>query len=124
MSRPIGALFHVPHGISNAMLITECLKFALDGASDRFARIARRIGSASETDDNDVASRKFISALESLTKVLEIPTLREYGINLSKFESVESKMAKDALASGSPSNTRKNVTENDVLRIYKALREM
>ena len=31
MSRPIGALFHVPHGISNAMLIRECLRFALDG---------------------------------------------------------------------------------------------
>lgn len=31
MSRPIGAMFHVPHGISNAMLIKECLSYALDG---------------------------------------------------------------------------------------------
>jgi alcohol dehydrogenase class IV len=32
MSRPIGALFHVPHGISNAMLLNVCLKYVLDGA--------------------------------------------------------------------------------------------
>lgn len=29
MSRPIGALFHIPHGISNAMLMVECLTYAL-----------------------------------------------------------------------------------------------
>ena len=52
MSRPIGALFHVPHGISNAMLITECLRFALDveGAEERFAKIAEEIGEAEKTD--------------------------------------------------------------------------
>src|SRR5699024_3255603 len=32
MSRPIGALFHVPHGLSNAMLMEECLAYALSGA--------------------------------------------------------------------------------------------
>ena len=112
MSRPIGALFHVPHGISNAMLICECLKFALDGAESRFADIARRIGAGD-----------FISALEGLTKELEIPTLRQYGIDLKKFEEFSPKMAKDALASGSPSNTRKEVSEADILKIYKILRE-
>ena len=32
MSRPIGAFFHVPHGMSNAMLLKECLSFAVSGA--------------------------------------------------------------------------------------------
>ena len=41
MSRPIGALFHVPHGLSNAMLMKACFDFALDGAYDRFAEVAR-----------------------------------------------------------------------------------
>lgn len=46
MSRPIGALFHIPHGISNAMLLEKCLSFALDGAYGRFAELARVIGAA------------------------------------------------------------------------------
>ena len=123
MSRPIGALFHVAHGISNAMLITECLRFALDGAADRFADIARKIGAASQADSDQAAAEKFISALEEFTKALEIPSLREYGINLSDFEKCQPKMAKDALASGSPGNTRKEVSEADILKIYKILRE-
>lgn len=41
MSRPIGALFHVPHGLSNAMLIKDCLEFALNGAYERFAYLGR-----------------------------------------------------------------------------------
>ncbi|MBP5752948.1 MAG: iron-containing alcohol dehydrogenase [Treponema sp.] len=123
MSRPIGALFHVPHGISNAMLITECLRFALDGAKSRFAEIARRIGYASSSDSGDDAGEKFIIALEEFTRKLEIPSLREYGIDLAKFEKMESKMAKDAIASGSPSNTRKEVTEADILSIYDKLRQ-
>ena len=39
MSRPIGALFHVAHGLSNAMLMKECLSFALEGAVSRFAEL-------------------------------------------------------------------------------------
>lgn len=44
MSRPIGALFHVPHGISNAMLLEVCLRYVMDGAYDRFALLGRKIG--------------------------------------------------------------------------------
>ena len=124
MSRPIGALFHVPHGMSNAMLLVECLKFALDGATERFSDIAKKIGAALPFDSDESNARNFIAALERLAKELEIPTLREYGIDLGKFKDLEPKMAKDALASGSPSNTRKNVSEEDILDIYEALRSM
>lgn len=124
MSRPIGALFHVPHGISNAMLITECLRFALDGegAEERFAKIALEIGEAEKTDSPSCASKKFLDALERLTKTLSVPSLREYGIDLEKFAAVEEKMASDALASGSPANTRKAVSKDDIIAIYDRLR--
>lgn len=124
MSRPIGALFHVPHGISNAMLITECLRFALDGegAEERFAKIALEIGEAEKSDSTSAASKKFLDALERLTKTLEVPSLREYGIDLEKFEASEEKMASDALASGSPANTRKAVSKDDIIAIYDRLR--
>lgn len=121
MSRPIGALFHVPHGISNAMLITECLRFALDGALDRFAIIAKEIGAAQMDDSDSVASQKFLAALDKLTGELKIPTLKEYGIDLEKFKACEEKMAEDAIASGSPGNTRKAVTKEDEIKIYEIL---
>jgi alcohol dehydrogenase class IV len=121
MSRPVGALFHVPHGISNAMLIKECLDYVLDGCYERFADIARAIGAARRGDDDALAAAAFIRALSGLCRELEIPTLKEYGIDKDAFDRLRSKMAKDAMASGSPSNTMKEVTETDILLIYGRL---
>lgn len=121
MSRPIGALFHVAHGLSNAMLMKECLKFALPGAYDRFADLGRAIGAAKEEDSDEAAAEKFLKEIENITKVLETPTLEEYGIDREKFFSVIDKMSFDAMASGSPQNTKRDVSEEDVKQIYRNL---
>ncbi len=121
MSRPIGALFHVPHGISNAMLLSECFSYVYDGAYDRFGTMAREIGVADSSDDDKTAAEKFIVACKKLCDVCEIPTLEAYGINKDEFFSKMDKMASDAVASGSPSNTIKPIEKDDVLNIYKAL---
>ncbi len=121
MSRPIGALFHVAHGLSNAMLMKECLKFALPGAYDRFADLGRAIGAAKDEDSDEVAAEKFLKEIENITKVLETPTLEEYGIDREKFFSVIDKMSFDAMASGSPQNTKRDVSEEDVKQIYRNL---
>lgn len=121
MSRPIGALFHVPHGISNAMLIKECFTFALDGAYDRFGALGKAIGAASETDSDETAARKFLDACIALCRECEVPTLAEYGIDKDAFFQVIDKMAGDAMDSGSPSNTIKAMTKEDVVEIYKKL---
>ena len=120
MSRPIGALFHVPHGISNAMLDIKCLGFAAQGAPDRFAAAARAAGVSDNADDN-AAAQDFLSALEKLCRAVEIPTLAEYGIDREKFFAAMDKMADDALASGSPANTIREVTKQDILGIYASL---
>lgn len=121
MSRPIGALFHVAHGLSNAMLMKECLKFALPGAYDRFADLGRAIGAAKAEDSDEAAAEKFLKEIENITKVLETPTLEEYGIDREKFFSVIDKMSFDAMASGSPQNTKRDVSEEDVKQIYRNL---
>ena len=46
MSRPIGAHFHVPHGLSNAMLLPAVTRFGLDRATARYAEAGRRLGFA------------------------------------------------------------------------------
>lgn len=120
MSRPIGALFHVPHGISNAMLLKNCLKFALPGAYPRFATLARETG-ASDSKDDVTAANAFIKTVEELCRVCEVPTLEQYGIDREKFFSLIDKMSDDAIASGSPSNTMREVTKADIVEIYKSL---
>ncbi|MBO5484916.1 MAG: iron-containing alcohol dehydrogenase [Lachnospiraceae bacterium] len=121
MSRPIGALFHVPHGMSNAMLLKACFTFALDGAYGKFADLGRAIEVADGSDSDEAAAEKFLDAVIDICKVCEIPTLEEYGIDKEKFFAFIDKMADDALASGSPGNTMKEVSKDDIVAIYKAL---
>lgn len=121
MSRPIGALFHVPHGMSNAMLLKTCLGFALDGAYDRFAKLGYETGSASLSMSEKEAAEAFLREVDQLCRICEIPTILEYGIRKEDFLSSIDKMAEDAIASGSPGNTRKNVTKEDCVMLYRSL---
>lgn len=121
MSRPIGALFHVAHGLSNAMLLKECLNFALSGAYDRFADLGRAIGAASQSDSDKEASEKFLKAVEDIVEELETPTLEQFGIEKDIFFGAIEKMAYDAMDSGSPQNTRRDITQKDIEEMYKNL---
>lgn len=121
MSRPIGALFHVAHGISNAMLIKECFTYVLDGAYDRFGDLGRRIGAAKENDSDEKAAGAFLDKAVELVNICEIPSLEEYGIPKAEFEKVIDKMSEDAMFSGSPSNTMKELGIEDIKNIYGKL---
>src|SRR4051795_5476592 len=68
ISRPIGAHFHVPHGLSNAMLLPAITRFSVPGAEPRYAEAARRIGFAAVDDSDATAAAKLITGLEALNK--------------------------------------------------------
>ena len=123
MSRPIGACFHVPHGISNAMLAVECLKAVSEGCYEKFSALGLAIGVANKSDDPKTGAEKFIAALEGLTLELKVPTLREYGLDLEKFAALEEKMAGDSVASGSPANCWKVLSKEEQIGIYDLLRK-
>lgn len=121
LSRPIGTLFHVPHGVSNAMLIAPCLRFAIPGAVERFVRMAQVIG-VHQPEMSDVeAALALVGAVADLCADLKIPTLKEYGVDATEFFANIDKMAEDALASGSPANTRLRPEKMDIIAIYQSL---
>lgn len=121
MSRPIGALFHVPHGVSNAMLLSACFEYVYREAADRFADLGRAIGAARAEDSHEKAAERFIQACRELCVTCRIPTLEEYGIDRNEFWESIPKMTEDALASGSPANTRKELCREDIETIYRSL---
>lgn len=121
MSRPIGALFHVPHGLSNTMLIKECLRFALEGTYERFGELGRQIGAADKSHSDQEAAERFLQGIEELCGGCNVPTLEQYGINREEFFGAIDKMAEDALKSGSPSNTKRSVNKEELIQIYKSL---
>lgn len=120
MSRPIGALFHVPHGLSNAVLLPAVTKFSLPGAPARYASIARAMGLATGADTDDTAGLALVAGLLDLNRSLGVPRLGDCkGVDRSRFETVVDKMAQDALASGSPANNPVVPTAEDIVRLYR-----
>lgn len=121
MSRPIGAFFHVPHGLSNAMLLPSVTAFSISAAPARYADCARAMGIATDLDNNDEANQKLLIELRALNDELAVPTPQEFGIKRDEFFEVCQTMAEQALASGSPGNNPIEPSINEIITIYQGL---
>ncbi|WP_206956551.1 iron-containing alcohol dehydrogenase [Trinickia acidisoli] len=117
LAYPIGGIYHVPHGLSNALVLPHVLKFNAQAAAPLYAELAEAVlptvtGSAEEK------TRALIDHVERLISDTGIAsTLREVGIERDGLE----RMAKDAmLQQRLLVNNPRPVTEADALAIYRA----
>lgn len=119
MSRPIGAFFHVPHGLSNAMLLPAVTAFSAEAALERYADCARAMGVADEEEGNQSAVAKLLDELRSLNADLGVPTPKDYGIDEKRYFELMPIMAQQALDSGSPGNNPRVPTPEEIVRLYE-----
>ena len=119
MSRPIGAHFHVPHGLSNAMLLPAVTRFSIEAAATRYAEAARRIGFAENSDPDGVAGGKLLTGLAALNQELGVPTPAEYGIDETAWMERLALMSDQALASGSPANNPRVPEAAEIAGLYR-----
>ncbi len=119
MSRPIGAHFHVPHGLSNAMLLPAITRYSVSGAEGRYGAASRQIGFAAPTDSDAVAAAKLVTGLETLNKDLSVPSPAEFGITEADWNGKMALMAEQALASGSPNNNPRVPDAGEIVTLYR-----
>jgi alcohol dehydrogenase class IV len=121
MSRPIGAFYHVPHGLSNAMLLPEVTAWSVYGARERYAHAARVMGMAASSDGEGAAVGKLVEGLRQLNADLSVPGPAAWGIDEGKwFESLPA-MAEQALASGSPANNPRVPEAAEIISLYERI---
>lgn len=118
MSRPIGAHFHVAHGLSNAMLLPSVTRWSIEGNESRYADCARAMGIASATDANTAAADKLVNALQAVNLELTVPGPRAYGLDEKRWHELLPLMAEQALASGSPANNPRVPDAQTIIHIY------
>jgi alcohol dehydrogenase class IV len=119
MSRPIGAFFHVPHGLSNAMLLPVVTAFSAGAALGRYADCARAMGVASEHDAVGPAVSRLLQELAQLNLDLSVPSPRAYGIDERRWQELLPVMAGQALASGSPANNPRIPSASEIEDLYR-----
>lgn len=121
MARPLGAVFHVPHGVSNAVLLKDVMEFNLPGNPGRYAKIAETMGENIEGLNVMDAADLAVKAVDRLIRDIKVPTLKDLGIDRDKLISISDKMAGDAIDSGSPGNNPRIATKNEIIDLYKTV---
>lgn len=118
MSRPIGAHFHVPHGLSNAMLLPLVTGFSAPASPSRYARCAEAMGVAERGEGEQMAVSRMVDELTQLNRELEVPDPRTYGIAREKWDSLVPVMVEQAFDSGSPANNPRVPSVEEMSDLY------
>jgi alcohol dehydrogenase class IV len=115
---PIGAEFHIPHGIANTLMLPHVIRFNVLGNLEKFAQLAKPFGIPTEGLDNLQIVDKVIAAIDRLADDIKVPRhLAEFGVKEKDIP---------MLAEGALKSTRllvnnpRNLTLEDAKKIYKA----
>ena len=116
LAYPIGAKFHVPHGLSNSLVLPEVLKFNSKKVSNLYCEIASDCLPDLKENKNNIDN--FIAGIEQLIIDLKIPRkLKEVGINEKDIHM----LAEDALKQQRLLiNNPRNVNIEDAIDIYQS----
>jgi alcohol dehydrogenase class IV len=116
LAYPLGARFHVPHGLSNALMLGAVLRFNAPLAEPLYAQLARAMGRATADHDDAAACEVFIGHLAGLGAQFGLPTrLREVGVQPTDLD----RLADDALLQTRLLvNNPRPLTRDDARRLY------
>jgi alcohol dehydrogenase len=116
LSYPLGSMFHLPHGLSNALLLPYVMEFNLVTSANRYADVAIALGCERGKDDLTTA-KKGVEKVKEIIEQCGLPLrLRDAGVN----EDAIPTMAKDAMkVQRLLKNNPREVTLDDAINIYK-----
>ncbi len=116
LSYPLGGKYHIPHGVSNAILLVPVMKFNEEYCRDEFAQIYDALNQDTGVTDKAEKSKWVIEKLDKLVDHLDIPKkLSELGIGAEDLEFlVEAGMNVQRLLV----NNKRPLTHEDARKIY------
>jgi alcohol dehydrogenase class IV len=119
MSRPIGAHFHIAHGVSNAALLAVVTEFSLIGNPERYADIADAMGENIEELSVMDAADMAVHAIQRLIRDIKVPSLRDLGVEEERLMELAPTMAEAAIDSGSPANNPRKPSKEEIVELYR-----
>ncbi|GJE13029.1 iron-containing alcohol dehydrogenase [Methylobacterium longum] len=116
LAYPVGALFHVPHGLSNALVLMGVMRFNLSHAEGLYAELAPILDPAAADLPQPEAAKRFVESLDAICRDCKVPaSLAEVGVARQDLE----RMATDAMKQTRLLvNNPREVTYDDAFAIY------
>ncbi|MGN0744694.1 MAG: lactaldehyde reductase [Christensenellales bacterium] len=116
MAHPLGARFDIPHGVANALLLPIVMEYNMPAAKEKYCDIAKAMGVNVDGLTVDQGAKAAVDAVKQLSLDLGIPqTLREINIPQTALE----QLSKDAFADVCTGGNPREITEADILALYK-----
>jgi alcohol dehydrogenase class IV len=116
LAYPVGAIFHVPHGLSNALVLMGVMRFNLSHAEGLYAELAPILDPAAADLPQPEAAKRFVDSLDAICRDCKVPaSLAEVGVARQDLE----RMASDAMKQTRLLvNNPREVTYDDAFAIY------
>lgn len=116
MAHPLGALFDVPHGVANALLLPTIMRFNMPKCIDKFAVIARTMGVDTTGMSTEQAAQAAVDAVQALSLRVGIPQhLSDLHITAEDIPALAAQAIADVCTPGNP----REVTEQQIIELYK-----
>jgi alcohol dehydrogenase class IV len=121
LARPLGAYFHVPHGLSNAMFLVKGMEYTLPACPHKYAKVAQAMGENISGLTVSEAAEKSVAFVRRLCKILKVPTIVEFGIDKDRYLQLVPQLAADGIASGSHNLNPRTPTKDELIEIYEQM---
>ncbi len=116
MAHPLGAIFDIPHGVANALLLPTVMAFNAPAALDKYADIAKAMNVYRPGMSQEEAADAAVRAVKELAVRVGIPQhLSELGIQESDLERLSQAALADVCTPGNP----REVTQEQIYELYK-----
>ena len=116
MAHPLGAIFDIPHGVANALLLPTVMEFNMPAAIDKYVQIAKAMNVYSAGMSNEEAAEAAVEAVRQLSVRVGIPQhLAELGIKAEDLDKLATAAAADVCTPGNPRFVDKEIIQ----RLYE-----
>ena len=116
MAHPLGAIFDIPHGVANALLLPTIMEFNAPAALDKYVTIAKAMNVYKDGMSKEEAAQAAVDAVKSLAVRVGIPQhLSELGIKESDLPKLADSAIADVYTPGNP----REVTRDIILDLYR-----
>jgi len=116
MAHPLGAIFDIPHGVANALLLPTVMEFNMPAAIDKYVQIAKAMNVYSAGMSNEEAAEAAVEAVRQLSIRVGIPQhLAELGIKAEDLDKLATAAAADVCTPGNPRFVDKEIIQ----RLYE-----
>jgi len=121
MAKPVGANFHVPHGLSNAMFIADVMEYTLAACPQKYAKIAQAMGESIAGLTVNEAAEKSVAFVRKLCKTVKVPSIVEYGIDREKYLQLVPQLAEDCIANKGHEMNPRTPSKQELIALYKQM---